>query len=247
MPTAGFAPLRSGLAVTSTHMVITEPVPDLLEEIGWTGGECISTARIHVHYFRTTPDGRIAFGSGGGRMAYGARLGGRIEVDPAAVRQGPVPTCWSCSRVCAGGGSSTPGAARSTSRPTTCRCSGRWPGAEIHYAYGFTGNGVGPSRLAGTILARMALDRRDELTRLAIVEPSLSRVPPEPARYVGGTLVRAALNRKEASEDAGRPAASPRRGDRRVAAPARDPHRALRRAGSADWRNSVPPYCRRGS
>ena len=80
---------------------------------------------------------------------------------------------------------------------------GTLPDGLVHYVYGFTGNGVGPSRLAGKILARLALDRRDELTRLAIVEPSLSAVPPEPARYVGGSLVRAALIRKEAREDAG--------------------------------------------
>ena len=54
------------LTLTSSHMVITEPVPELLEEIGWTGGECITDSRAMVHYFRTTPDGRIAFGWGGG-------------------------------------------------------------------------------------------------------------------------------------------------------------------------------------
>ena len=53
------------LTVTSSHIVITEPVPDVLEEIGWTGGECITDSRAMVHYFRTTPDGRIAFGWAG--------------------------------------------------------------------------------------------------------------------------------------------------------------------------------------
>ena len=61
--------------------MLTEPVPDVLEEIGWTGGECVTDARTFVHYFRTTRDGRIAFGWGGGRLAPGARLDGRIEVD----------------------------------------------------------------------------------------------------------------------------------------------------------------------
>ncbi len=199
---AGFAPLRSGLAVTSTHMVITEPVPDLLEEVGWTGGECISTARIHVHYFRTTPDGRIAFGSGGGRMAYGARLGGRIEVDRCAVRRVGVDLLKLFPGLRGSRIEHAWGGPVDVS-PNHMPVLGTLAGTEIHYAYGFTGNGVGPSRLAGTVLARMALDRRDQLTRLAIVEPSLSRVPPEPARYVGGSLVRTALNRKEASEDRG--------------------------------------------
>lgn len=199
---AGVRPLRNRLAVTSTHMLITEPVPDLLERIGWTGGECISTAHIHVHYFRTTPDGRIAFGSGGGRMAYGARLGRRVEVDRTAVlrlraglvelfpglRERRIEHAW-------GGPVDV--------SPNHMPAVGTLPGGAIHYVYGFTGSGVGSSRLAGSTLARIALDRRDELTRLAIVEPSLSPVPPEPARYVGGTLVRAALNRKEAREDSG--------------------------------------------
>ena len=61
------------LTVTSSHMVITEPVPDLIEELGWTGGECITDSRSMVHYFRTTPDGRIAFGWGGGRIVFAAR------------------------------------------------------------------------------------------------------------------------------------------------------------------------------
>ena len=68
-------------------MVLTEPVPDLLEEIGWTGGECITDSRAMVHYMRTTPDGRIAFGWGGGRIACGARLGRRTEHDGDVVGQ----------------------------------------------------------------------------------------------------------------------------------------------------------------
>ena len=59
-------PLRGRFSVASSHVVITEPVPELLEEIGWTGGECITDSRALVDYFRTTPDGRIAFGWGGG-------------------------------------------------------------------------------------------------------------------------------------------------------------------------------------
>ena len=76
-----FRPLRSRLSVTSSHIVLTEPVPDVLEQIGWTGGECITDGRTLLHYFRTTRDGRIAFGWGGGRLAYGSRVNGRIEVD----------------------------------------------------------------------------------------------------------------------------------------------------------------------
>ena len=67
--------------------MITEPVPDVLAELGWTGGECITDSRHLIHYFRTTPDGRIVFGWGGGRLAPGARLNGRAELDRGVVAE----------------------------------------------------------------------------------------------------------------------------------------------------------------
>jgi glycine/D-amino acid oxidase-like deaminating enzyme len=139
----GFPGYRLSLAVASSHIVLTEPVPDVLEELGWTGGEAIVDSRRLVHYMRTTADDRIAFGWGGGTMGFGAR-------------------------------------------------------------FGFTGNGVGPTFLGGEILARLALDRRDERTSLAIVEPGRKLFPPEPFKYAGGTTIRRALLRKDASEDEGR-------------------------------------------
>ncbi len=52
--------------------------------------------------------------------------------------------------------------------------------------------------------ASLALDRRDDDTRLALVDPPEVRVPPEPLRYVGGRIVRAALVRRERLEEEGR-------------------------------------------
>src|SRR3989337_1532315 len=69
----------------------------------------------------------------------------------------------------------------------------------VHHGFGFTGNGVGPSYLGGEILARLALDRRDERTSLAIVEPDRKLFPPEPFRYLGGSLIRRALVRTRRS------------------------------------------------
>jgi hypothetical protein len=76
----------------------------------------------------------------------------------------------------------------------------------VHHGFGFTGNGVGPSYLGGEILARLALDLRDERTRLAIVEPPRKLFPPEPLRYAGGALIRRALMATDAAEDEGREA-----------------------------------------
>jgi glycine/D-amino acid oxidase-like deaminating enzyme len=196
-------PLRRRLTVTSSHIVLTEPVPDVLEELGWTGGECITDSRQLVNYFRTTPDGRIAFGWGGGRLARGTSLGGRVEVDPAVV--GRVrehllrffPQLQGRRVTHAWGG---PIDVSPTHLPVIASV-----GSErVHAAFGYTGNGVGPSRMVGRALASLALDRRDGHSNLAIVDPPPLRVPPEPWRYVGGSIVRAAVVRKEAAEDDGR-------------------------------------------
>ncbi|HEU5278129.1 MAG TPA: FAD-dependent oxidoreductase, partial [Gaiellaceae bacterium] len=79
--TAGFRGFRLAHAVASSHMVLTEPLPDVIEELGWTGGEAIADGRTLLHYLRTTRDGRIAFGWGGGRMGFGARRLDRLELD----------------------------------------------------------------------------------------------------------------------------------------------------------------------
>ena len=59
---------------------------------------------------------------------------------------------------------------------------GTLDGAPVHYAFGFTGNGVGPSHLAGRVLAALA---SGEPTDLAVVDPEPVRVPPRAARLRG--------------------------------------------------------------
>jgi glycine/D-amino acid oxidase-like deaminating enzyme len=178
-------------------------VPDVLEEIGWTGGECISDSRAMLHYFRTTPDGRIAFGWGGGEVAPGGRVGRRAELDPALVGEVErhlvrfFPQLDGCEIAHAWGGPIDVS-------PTHLPVIGSLPGDRVHYMFGYTGNGVGPSHFIGRALASLALDRRDRWSRLPLVEPRPSRVPPEPLRYVGGTIVRRALLRKERLEEQGR-------------------------------------------
>jgi len=196
-------PLRDRLTVSSSHIVCTEPVPDVIEALGWTGGESVSDGRALLHYMRTTRDGRIVFGWAGGRMAAGARTGGRMDVDHQVVAQArrdllrffpmlegrPIAHAW-------GGPIDV--------APTHLPVVTRLPGLPVWAAFGYTGNGVGPSHLLGRTLAALALDRRDDVTRLPFVEGPLHRVPPEPFRVAGAAAIRRALVRKEAAEEAGR-------------------------------------------
>ena len=197
----GFPGYRLSLAVASSHIVLTEPMPDVLEELGWTGGEAFVDSRTLVHYTRTTRDGRIVFGWGGGSMGFGTRRSARLELAPdviARTQKGLVrffPQVRGRKVTHAWGGPIDV----SPSHLPIFGSRGR-----VHHGFGFTGNGVGPTYLGGEILARLALDRRDARTQLAIVEPGRKFFPPEPFRYAGGSLIRRALLAKDAAEDDGR-------------------------------------------
>jgi glycine/D-amino acid oxidase-like deaminating enzyme len=196
-------PLHGRLTVASSHIVITEPVPDVLEKIGWTGGEAITDGRSLVHYFRATPDGRIAFGWGGGRIAMGARMHGRTEVDPDAIATQRrhmleyFPDLAGRRVTHAWGG---PIDASPTHLPAVTSL----PRSRAWVAAGFTGNGVGPTNMVGLTLASLALDRSDDPTRLAFVDAAMPRIPPEPFHWIGGEAIRLGIAKKEEAEQEGR-------------------------------------------
>jgi glycine/D-amino acid oxidase-like deaminating enzyme len=194
--------LRNRLTVSSSHIVLTEPVPEVVESLGWTGGEAITDGRALLHYFRTTRDGRILFGWAGGRMTAGARTGGRMEVDPGIVAQTRrdlvrvFPTLAGRRIDHAWGG---PIDVSPTHLPAIVTLSG----GRAWAAFGYTGNGVGPAHFAARSLASLALGRRDAPARWAWVDPPPHAVPPEPLRVAGAAVIRAALARTEAAAEAG--------------------------------------------
>ena len=51
----GMRPMRRHLTNFGSYVVLTEPVPELLAQVGWTGGEGITDGRMFLHYFRMTP------------------------------------------------------------------------------------------------------------------------------------------------------------------------------------------------
>jgi glycine/D-amino acid oxidase-like deaminating enzyme len=154
-----------------------------------------------LHYFRTTPDGRIAFGWGGGRLVLGSRIRGRAEIDPALVTRIEqhlvrfFPQLAGRRIEQAWGG---PIDASPSHLPVVESL-----GDRVHCGFGYTGHGVGPAHMLGRSLASLALDHRDEASRLAFVEPPPVRVPPEPFRLLGGSVIRRAILRKEAIEEQG--------------------------------------------
>jgi glycine/D-amino acid oxidase-like deaminating enzyme len=200
---AGWKPLSRRLTVFGSYVVLTEPVPELLEQIGWTGGEAVFDGRMFLHYFRTTNDGRVLMGSGSGPIGYGGRLDGRFTDDAATgarAEQGLrrlLPDLADARVTHSWGG---PIDVSSDHLPFF----GTVPGTRIHYGAGYSGHGVGPSWLGGQILARLVQGVDDELTRLPLVTRRVPKLPPEPLRRLGGGLVRASIMACEEAEEEGR-------------------------------------------
>lgn len=191
------------LTVRGSYMVITAPAPERLAEVNWTGGEAVRSLRASIHYLRTTPDGRIAFGLGGlqpglathidRRYDHDDRLVGEVAADLRrmfpSLHDVPLEAAW-------GGPINVSG--------FTMPFFGTLPPGNVHYGLGFTGNGVGPSHLGGRILASLATHAGDGFTRLAVVTRKPKRFPRAAIRYPGMLLVNAAIRAKDDAEDEGR-------------------------------------------
>jgi len=199
----GWPPVRGRVTPFGSYVVLTEPVPELLEEIGWTGGEAIVDARMFIHYFRTTNDGRVLMGTGSGPIGRGGRIDARFFTDAATIARAELglrrllPALAGARVERAWGG---PIDVSSDHLPFF----GTVPRTRIHYGVGYSGNGVGPSWLGGQILASLVLRSDDEWSRLPLARIGPKRLPPEPLRTPGGALVRRAVLAAEEADEAGR-------------------------------------------
>ena len=197
----GWPQLSSKLVAWSSYIVMTAPAPEKLREINWTGGELITDFRTSLRYFRTTPDGRIAFGGGGGRARRSVddmfTSDSRAVAETAAGFRLMFPSWADVPIEDAWGG---PIDVAPTHLPTF----GRIGGANVYYANGYTGNGVAPTHLAGQVLADLITRSDTENTRLPMVNVKAPTFPPEPFRSWGAAVVRRAMIERETAEENGR-------------------------------------------
>lgn len=196
--------LRAGILVITSDDAVTAPVPDFLERHRWRHGPIVTNSAVFVSGFRTLADGRIVGGVTGGKVGFGSltgqRFAGRTPREPdilAALDEtfGPghgltLATSWR-----------GPIDRTRTGLPLY----GRLPGtAELFYGYGFSGNGIVGCRLGGSILASLALGRRDRWSACGLAQPPERWMPPEPVRYLGAHAVRWAVRQKDRLDRAGR-------------------------------------------
>lgn len=201
---ARYGEIRRHLLVLGSDVIATGAAPERLASVGWSPGLAISDSRRLVHYYRPTSEGRVIFGKGGGRLGFRAHMNRAVWATPLqksevidqfrrtypVMRDVPITNSWS-------------GAVDYSS--DSLPFFGRIDGSErVHFGVGFSGNGVGPSYIGGQILASMALGRDDEWGSSPMIRRPQTVLPPEPFRFLGGQLVRAALRTKESAEDQGK-------------------------------------------
>jgi glycine/D-amino acid oxidase-like deaminating enzyme len=200
---AGWPGFRTRVLAWGSYMVLTEPIPDRLAELGWTGGEAIADSRFTISYTRTTRDGRIAFGAGVGAAGFDGRIGPVFTHDHQAIERVVgnfrhlFPMLADVRFDDAWGGPIDITADRFPEI-------GSQHGGRVLYAHGFAGNGVGPARLAGRILAARIAGGADPIGDLPLFGRRQRILPPEPFRYLGARAIREALINQDDALDAGR-------------------------------------------
>ena len=164
------------------YILVSEPLTAAQwESIGWKGRQGITDGRTFFNYYRPTADGRVLWGTSEATYYRGNRVDASCDHSPRheqALRASwrrTFPQLADLEWPYAWGGPIC-----STTRLTPYF--GKALGGRACYGLGFTGHGLGSTRLAGRILAHLALDRPSELLSLSLVTKLPFPYPPEPLR-----------------------------------------------------------------
>ncbi len=198
--------IKPHVTVFSSFALMTEPAPEKLAAMGWTGDQGISDMRMFVHYFRKTIDGRVLMGSGSGPISYdGDTSAARLTQDIASALRAErglrrlLPGLNDVKVAKAWGGPIDISADRLPFFKTM-------PGSRVHYACGYSGHGVNPTYIGGQCLASLVLNEKDMWSSLPLCTREVPSLPPEPFRYYGGRAIRRAVLACEDAEERGQPA-----------------------------------------
>ncbi len=195
--------LRRVIVPVSADVIATNPLPDFFTS-SWTGGEALTNSSMIADFARPTADHRVVIGRGGAAMAFAGHLGRGFLSNPPRTKE--IATALALLFPA----TEKAGVTHSWSGPVDRTFDGlpiidRLPNSRILFGGGFSGNGVGPSRIFGRMLASLALEIDDEWSTSSYIGTPEYRFPPEPLRYIGGALVRRAVRDQIVETDAGRP------------------------------------------
>ncbi|HEX3897666.1 MAG TPA: FAD-dependent oxidoreductase [Mycobacteriales bacterium] len=196
---------RRSIAPVRSLVIATEALDaGFWDEIGWSGRETLADDRHLIIYAQRTADDRIVLGGRGAPYRFGSRTDGDT------------------------GYAATHAALERTLRELFPQASGaaithRWGGVlgvprdwmpsvrfdrstGLGEAGGYVGDGVASAALAGATLTDLILDHDTELTRLPWVGHRSRRWEPEPLRWLGVSMMAAAMSAADRAEQrTGRP------------------------------------------
>lgn len=199
---ASFEEIGRHMVMIASDTLVTEPVPEIINELGWNTGITVSDSRRRLNYYRTTADKRIVFGKGGIAVGYGSRAASTMWGRPntSLLRAQMTRTFPRLNKVAIADSWRAPVEYSVNSLPF---CGWLKTIRNVCYATGYSGDGVGPSKMVARILASMVLNYDDDYTRSVLARPPNRKLPPEPFRFVGAQPVLWAVKRTEDAEDRG--------------------------------------------
>lgn len=185
------------------YILVSEPLSaSQREAVGWRRNRGVTDARTFFNYSRLTSDGRLLWGTSEAVYYRGNRVD--RSCDQSAIHETSLhasfrrhfPQLWDLRFPYAWGGPIC-----STTRLTPFF--GSAAGGRLFYGLGYTGHGLGSTRLAGKILAHLVLGRRSPLLELSMVRRKPFPYPPEPLRAPMVEAVTRALRRVDAGSRPG--------------------------------------------
>lgn len=180
----------------------TEPLsPAEWEQIGWEAREGLSSAAFTVNYLTKTIDGRILFGGRGAPYHFGSRIEDAYDTHgPTHAMLQQQVRAW-FPLLANVRFTHTWGGPLGWPRDWIPNI-GYDPTENLATAFGYTGTGVGPSNLAGRILADLITQRQSDLTRLPFVNHRSRNWEPEPLRWLGVRYVQRGFMRLDRKAEA---------------------------------------------
>lgn len=182
------------------YIMVSEPLDARQKEaIRWRHRQAMVDGRTFFNYYRLTADDRVLWGTSEAKY-YPPNLVDescdhsqehydalRASFASHFPQVGPIdfPYYWG-------------GPIASTTRLTPFF--GTTAGGRVIYGLGYTGHGIGTTRIAGKIMAHMATAKPSELLSLKLVTDKPFPYPPEPLRALSVNMVTSSLRKVDAGE-----------------------------------------------
>lgn len=179
-----------------SSMILTEPLSEeQWASIGWENREAVGSNTLAQDYLQRTADRRILFGLGNGTpYRYASKISDSFDTSEHIIE-------WLMQRI-----------KKWFPSISNVQFTHAWGGpigvtsdwtpnfqfdkrTKVAKAFGYFGQGVSTSNLAGRILSDLINDKNTILTELPMVRHSSSKWVPEPFRWIGARFVQSEINR----------------------------------------------------